>query len=354
MEAAEAIALVKGHIEHELLLRNEYLAAENEILKSKLEGRLLFTTAEKVRLATLGKEIGRRGLKDIGCIVTPDTILKWYRELVAKKFDGSKQRKSPGRPRTDAETEELVCRLARENPRWGYTRIRGELHKLKIHLCETVIGEILARNGIPPGPKRSQEVGWTEFIRDHMHNTVATDFFAVEALTPEALVTYYVLIFLHHATRRVHLAGITTSPDEPWMKQVARNATMEDVGFLNEMKYVIHDRDGKFCPAFDGVLKSAGKGLVKLPARSPDLNAFAERWILSCKDECTRRILMIGEEGVWQAVREYITHHYLERPHQGLGNVVPAGECGDAPATGTVECHERLGGLLRSYSRAAA
>jgi putative transposase len=353
MEATEAITLVKGHIEHELLLRNEYLAAENEILRSRLEGRLILTKVEKVRLARIGNEIGRRGLKDIGCIVTPDTILRWYRELVAKKFDGSKQRKSPGRSRTEAEIEELVCRLASENPRWGYTRIRGELWKLKVRLGETVIKDILNRNGIPSSPKRAQAVRWKDFIKDHMHNTAATDFFTVEALTPQALVTYYVLFFLHHATRRVHLAGITTNPDERWMKQVARNETMEATGFLNEMKYVIHDRDGKCCPAFDGILKSAGKEPVKLPARSPNLNAYAERWILSCKSECTRPILVIGEEGVWQAVLEYIAHHHLERPHQGLGNEVPAGPGQETPATGPVECRERLGGLLKSHYRAA-
>jgi putative transposase len=353
MEAAEAIALVKGHIEHELLLRNEYLAAENEILKSKLEGRLSFTTAEKVRLAKLGKEIGRSGLKDIGCIVTPDTILRWYRELVAKKFDGSKQRKSPGRPRTKAEIEALVCRFATENPCWGYTHIRGELKKLKIYLSETVIKDILVRSGIPSSPTRRQEVRWKDFIKDHMHNTAATDFFTVEALTPHALITYYVLFFLHHASRRVHLAGITTNPDGPWMKQIARNETMDDCGCLRETKYVVHDRDGKYCPAFDGILKSAGKKPVKLPARSPNLNAFAERWIPSCKSECTRRILVIGEEGVWRAIQEYIAHHHTERPHQGLGNVVPAGWPDDVPSGGRIECHERLGGLLKSYSRAA-
>ena len=292
-------------------------------------------------------------MKDIGCIVTPDTILRWYRELVAKKFDGSKQRKSRGRPRTKAETERLVCRFATENPSWGYTRIRGELGKLKIHLSDTVIKEILMRNGIPSSLTRLQKVRWKDFIKDHMHNTAATDFFTVEALTPTALVTYYVLFFLHHASRRVHLAGITTNPDGRWMKQIARNETMQGTGFLNDVKYVIHDRDGKYCPAFDGILKSVGKKPVKLPARSPNLNAFAERWILSCKSECTRRILVIGEEGVCQAVQEYINHFHAERPHQGLGNEVPAGWSDDAPLSGKIECRERLGGLLKSYSRVA-
>lgn len=293
-------------------------------------------------------------MRDIGCIVTPDTILRWYRELIAKKFDGSKRRKSPGRPRTEAEVEDLVCRLASENPRWGYTRIRGELRKLMIRLSETVIKEILERNGVPSSPKRRQEVRWAEFIKDHMHNTAATDFFTVEALTPQALVTYYVLFFLHHGSRRVHLAGITTNPDERWMKQMAWNETMAGIGAMDEMKYVIHDRDGKFCPAFDGMLKSVGKEPVKLPAQSPNLNAYAERWILSCKSECTRRILVVGEEGVWRAVREYIAHHHLERPHQGLGNEVPAGPGEAAPATGRIQCRKRLGGLLKSYYRIAS
>jgi len=354
MEATEAIALVKGHVEHELLLRNEYLAAENQILRSRIEGRLILTTAEKVRLAKLGKDLGRRALADVGCIVTPDTILRWYRELVAKEFDGSKQRKSPGRPRTDTEIEGLVCRLATENPRWGYTRIRGELRKLAVDLSESTIRDILHRNGIPPRARRAQEVSWAEFIKDHMHNTAATDFFTVEAITPQGLITYFVLFFIHHASRRVCLAGITTNPNEPWMMQAVRNETMDVIGFLDGMKYVIHDRDGKFCPAFDGVLKSAGKVPVKLPARSPNRNAFAERWIQSCKQECTRRILVIGEEGVWHAVQEYLAHYHLERPHQGLGNCAP--DVGSEPVitSGAVECRQRLGGLLRSYCRAAA
>ncbi len=227
------------------------------------------------------------------------------------------------------------------------------VRKLKIALGETAIKEILVRNGIPPSPKRRQEVRWRDFIKDHMHNTAATGFFTVEAITPRALVTYCVLFFLHHASRRVHLAGITTNPDEPWMKQIARNETMEGVGFLNEVKYVIHDRDGKYCPAFDGILKSAGKKPVKLPARSPNLNAFAERWVLSCKSECTRRILVIGEDGVWRAIQEFIAHYHTERPHQGLGNVVPTGWPDDAPDNGRIECDERLGGLLKSYRRVA-
>lgn len=128
---------------------------------------------------------------------------------------------------------------------------------------------------------------------------------------------------------------------------------MEGVGFLGDMKYIIHDRDGRCCPAFDGGLPSVGKEPVKLPARSPDLNAYAERWILSCESECTRRILVIGEEGVWRAVQD-IEHHHFERPHQGLGNTVPVVPAEEVPETGRIECRERMGGLLKSYHRVAA
>jgi putative transposase len=139
-----------------------------------------------------------------------------------------------------------------------------------------------------------------------------------------------------------------------WYRQlIARNLTMEGVGFLNGMKYLIHDGDGKFCPAFDHIIESSGIELVPLPPRSPDLNAFAERWIPSCKSECTRRILVIGEDGVWRAVQEFIAYYHKERPHQALGNVVPTGWPDDAPDNGRIECDERLGGLLKSYRRVA-
>ena len=352
-EFVEIMTLAKGRLEQELLLRNQYLAAENEILRSRIEGRLLLTREEKALLARLGKEIGAEALRDVSHIVTPETVLRWYRQLIAQKFDGSSRRHMPlGRRRISAEKEDLVCRLARENRTWGYTRIKGAMENLGHMIGRSTIKRILKRNGIPPAPKRGRESHWHDFITSHMHNTVAADFFTVEVVTPQALVTFYVLFFIHHATRRVLIAGITTNPDTAWMMQVARNLTMEGVGFLNGMKYLIHDGDGKFCPAFDHIIESSGIELMRLPPRSPDLNAFAERFVLSVKSECLWRLLVFDEQALWRVVMEYAGHYHGERNHQALGNVIPFPD--ELPDAGEIDCRERLGGVLKYYCRKGA
>jgi transposase InsO family protein len=247
--------------------------------------------------------------------------------------------------------ERLVCEFALENPTWGYTRIRGAMKNVGHEIGRSTIRQILKRNGIPPAPRRARESNWREFIKRHMHNTVAADFFTVEVVTPHALVTFHVLFFIHHATRKALIAGITTNPDTPWMKQIARNVTMEGVGFLSGMKYLIHDGDGKFCPAFDHIIESAGIELVPLPPKSPNLNAYAERFVLTVKSECLWRLLVFGEEGLWCAVTEHIEHYHTERNHQGLGNEILSP---DKPSgSGDIERRERLGGLLKYYYRKA-
>ncbi len=318
-DLVEIMSLVKGNVERELLLRNEYLAAENEILRSRIEGRPFLTRQEKARLGRIGREIGARGLKGLSYIVTPKTVMRWYRELIAQKFDGSAKRRKPrGRRRVSAEKERLVCQFALDNATWGYTRIRGArsgqrrcphvpaMKNVGHEIGRSTIRRILKRNGIPPAPRRARDSNWREFISRHMHNTVAADFFTVEVVTPYALVTFYVLFFIHHATRRVLIAGVTTNPDTPWMMQIARNVTMEGTGFLDGTKYLIHDRDSKFCPAFDQTIESAGVDLVPLPPKSPNLNAYAELFVLTVKSECLWRLLVFSEEGLWHAITEHV------------------------------------------------
>ncbi|MCP4901874.1 MAG: helix-turn-helix domain-containing protein, partial [bacterium] len=167
----------------------------------------------------------------------------WYRRLVARKFDGSKSRRSPGRPRVDHELEALVVRMAKENPGWGYDRIVGALANLGYPLSDQTVGNILRRNGIVPAPERKHTTTWAEFIRAHMDVLAGTDFFTVEVLTLRGLVTFYVLFFIHLKTRKVDVVGITAHPNERWMKQVARNVTMDEWGFLENCRYLIHDRD---------------------------------------------------------------------------------------------------------------
>jgi transposase len=183
----EALALVGGHVDKELLLRNEYLAAENEILRSKLPGRVPLNNEERIRLAKLGKRVGTKALKDIAAIVTPETILAWYRRLVAKKYDGSKNR-GPGRPRIDPEVENLIVGMATANPSWGYDRIVGALSNLGHGVCDETVGRVLRRHGIPPAGGRKPKMSWADFIATHQDAIVAADFFTVEVFTQMGLV----------------------------------------------------------------------------------------------------------------------------------------------------------------------
>ncbi len=211
------LAYVTGSVNQELLLQNEYLATENLILRTKLPARLRLGDPERATLARIGKRLGRKALREVACIAKPDTILAWYRRLIARKFDGSSQRQYPGRPRVQAELEALVVRMARENSGWGYNRIVGALANLGHRLSDQTVGNILRRHGIAPAPKRSQTTSWKDFIAAHMSALAGADFFTVEVLTWRGLVTYYVLFFLHLESRRVTVAGITRRPDREWM-----------------------------------------------------------------------------------------------------------------------------------------
>jgi putative transposase len=351
MQSIEALALVGGHVNEELLARNDYLATENRILKGKFKLPIKFNDCERIQLATIGKRIGTKALKEIGCIVNPDTILKWFRQLVAKKFDGSKNRSYPGRPRTSKEIEKLVVSMAKDNI-WGYLRIAGALENLGYEIDPNTVKNILKRNGLPSSPERSPNNDWASFIKSHEHVMAACDFFTQEVLTPVRLVTYYVLFFIHHSTRQVHIAGVTDSLCEDWMRQMARNITMEDWGFLNGIEYLIMDRDPLFCASFRQILKDKGVKPIRLPPKSPNLNAFAERWVRSVKDECLSRIVCFGEQSLRRVLCEYVKHYNEERNHQGKNNklLFPTEEHNPGNK-GEVKCRERLGGLLKFYYR---
>jgi len=183
MDWARLLAYITGTVDQELLLRNEYLAAENRILKAQIKGRLLFTDVEKVTLAEIGYRLGRKALEDVAHAARPDTILGWYRKLVARKFDGSKSRRYPGRPKIDCDAEQLVVRMARENSGWGYDRIVGAMANIGYTLSDQTVGNILQRHGIPTAPKRERTTTWAAFIRSHMSVLAGTDFFSVEVLT---------------------------------------------------------------------------------------------------------------------------------------------------------------------------
>ena len=350
------LAYVSGLVNQRLLLQNEYLIAENRILRSHLPPRLRLSDPERSTLAEIGKRLGRKDLQQVASVALPDTIMAWYRRLIAQKFDGSKRRSYPGRPPITPAVEALIVRMARENAGWGYDRIVGALANLGHRVSDQTVGNVLRRYGIPPAPKRSEKTTWKEFIRRHMDVLAGTDFFTVEVLTWRGLVTYYVLFFLHLETRRVSLAGITRHPTEEWMTQMARNAIDEESGCLRQHRYVLHDRDAKFCAEFRNTLVTRGVKCLRLPARSPNLNAFSERWVRSVKSECLSKLILFGESSLRRALTNFCEHYHAERNHQGKGNKllvsrsVPAEPFGQ----GTVRCQERLGGLLKYYHREAA
>ena len=265
------LAYVTGLVNQELLLQNEYLAAENRILRTHLPTPLRLSDPERSTLAEIGKRLGRKALAQVACVAKPDTILAWYRRLIAQKFDGSKHRRYPGRPRIEPKLEALIVQMAKENSGWGYDRIVGALANLGYEVSDETVGNVLKRHGIAPAPKRSQTTTWKEFIQSHMAVLAGIDFFTVEVLTWRGLVTYYVLFFIHLESRRVSLAGITRHPDQAWMQQMARNATGESWGSLDQRWYVLHDRDSKFCSLFRATLKAGGIKPIPLPARSPNL-----------------------------------------------------------------------------------
>jgi len=349
------LAYVTGLVNQELLAQNEYLAAENRILRAHLPACLRLSDPERSTLAEIGKRIGRKALVQVACVAKPDTILAWYRKLIAQKFDGSKHRRYPGRPRIEPKLEALIVQMAKENSGWGYDRIVGALANLGYRVSDESVGSVLRRHGIAPAPKRSQTTTWKEFIQSHRAVLAGIDFFTVEVLTWRGLVTYYVLFFIHLESRRVSLAGITRHPDQAWMQQMARNATGEDWGFLHQRRYALHDRDTKFCSVFRTTLRAGGIQPIQLPARRPNLNSYAERWVRSAKEECLSKLILFGEASLRRALTEFIDHFHSERNHQGKDNVLlfPRHEVGQHQPRSRVRCRERLGGLLKYYTYAA-
>ena len=354
MDWVRILAFATGTVDQELLARNEYLAAENRILKAQLKGRLKLSDAERATLAEIGHRLGRRILGEVANVARPDTILAWYRKLVARKFDGSKARRSPGRPRIKPEVEQLIVRMAQENHDWGYDRIVGALANLGYKVCDQTVGNVLQRHAVPPAPERKRTTTWAAFIRIHLALLAGTDFLTAEVLTLRGLVTYYVLFFIHLESRRVDIGGITVHPDERWMQQIARNVTMEGCGALRDCRYLLHDRDSKYSQSFRAIIASGQVEPLSLPARSPNLNAYSERWVRSVKEEGLSKVILFGERSLRRALSEYVEHYHAERNHQGKGNVLLFPRDTNIHRAGPVQCRERLGGLLRYYHQEAA
>ncbi len=296
-------------------------------------------------------------------VASTSTVQRWYRQL--KKGTLSKPAARVGRPRTSDEIEKLVVRMATENPTWGYLRIVGELKRNGITLARNTVAEILKRHGIEPidPQRRTRESTWKQFLAEHNTEIAATDFFTIDVWSWLGWFigkrTIYVLFAIHLATRKVEILGTTDHPTEEFMNQVARNATMDDVGWFKRMgvRYLIQDRDTKFCDNFRGVLERAGIESIRTPARSPNLNAYAERWVRTVKQECLRRLTILGYGALNRALKEFLEHYHHHRPHQSLGNSPPEShirkpEHGEN--AGRIRCVESCEGVLRHYCRSAA
>ncbi len=325
-----------------------YLVEENRVLKEQLKGRKLrLTDEQRRRLAAKAKRLGRQALTRVATIVTPDTLMRWHRRLIALKW--TYEAKRVGRPGLMKAIARLIVQMAEENSSWGYCRIQGELKGVGHRVAVSTIAKVLKENGIQPAPDRPSS--WRTFIQAHWGEVVGADFFTTEVWTPRGLTAYYVLFLIDLKTRRVHFAGATPNPDEPFMAQVARNLTDAVGGFLAGHRFLICDRDAKFTAQFRRMLEDAEVQVIRTPRQAPNCNAYAERFVLSIKSECLRRMIFFGESSLRRAVQAYLHHYHTERAHQGIGNEVI--HCRDRAAEGEVCCRERLGGLLKHYYRAA-
>jgi len=348
---AVLLMMLAGWINRQQQEAIEYLKEENRILREKVGStRILLDDSQRRRLAILGKRIGRKMLAEVSCVFSPDTILKWHRKLVAMKYDGSQNRSTHGRPQITDELRNLIIRIARANRGWGAIRIQGHLKYLGYKVSHKTVSKTLKKYGLEPEPDRRRRTTWNEFIRAHWQSLAAIDFFTTEIYTVKGLTRYMVLVVIDYATRKVEVAGIVQQANGDWMKQIARNLTDPSQGFLKGKKYLIHDRDTLFTKDFVRILSASGIKTVKTLPIAPNLTPYIERFIRSIKSECLNRMLILGECHLAYVVNEYLQHYHHERPHQGIGNEmiepVPQGE-------GEIVCCERIGGLLKSYRRAA-
>jgi putative transposase len=278
--------------------------------------------------------------------VTPQTLLRWHRQLVRRRW--TQPQRSPGRPPVERRVRELVLRLARENPRWGYPRIAGELLKLGLHVSPSTVRRLLLAAGLRPAPRRSGP-SWRDFLREQAASTLACDFFTVETIT---LRRYYVLFFIELESRRVHLVGCTTNPAGAWVTQQARNLSFTRL--LERTRFLIHDRDSKFSASFDEVFRSDGIKVIHTPIRAPRANAYAERFVRTIRSECLDWLLILGRRHLGRVLGIYTAHYNRARPHRGLALLPPESASAAVPPTaGTIERRDLLGGLIHEYRAAA-
>jgi putative transposase len=326
-----------------LVLRHQLAVLHRQTPHPRLE------PADRALLAAISRVLPRARWSCF--IVTPQTLLRWHRRMVARAW--TYPHRGPGRPPLAEDVQQLIVRLARENPRWGYQRIKGELLRLNVQVSATAIRTTLRRHGLDPAPRRAITT-WRSFLRDQAAGIVACDFFTVESIWLRRL---YVLFFIELDTRRVHVAGVTANPDGAWVTQQARNLLLVLGERGRRVRFLLRDRDTKFCCSFDDVFRSEGAEVLLTPVQAPNANAYAERWVRTVRAECLDWLLIVGRGHLDRVLRVYVEHYNQHRPHRALALEPPD------PAAGLrilaedrrerVHRRDLLGGLLHEYQRAA-
>ncbi len=326
-----------------LVLRHELAILRRQSRRPRFE------PADRALLAAVSRALPRAAWSTFS--VRPETLLRWHRQLVAQRW--TYPQKKPGRPQLERPRRELILRLARENPHWGYQRIAGELKSLGLAVSPTTVRKVLVRAGLPPAPGRTRQ-SWRSFLRQQAASTLACDFFTVETL---GLQRIYVLFFISLATRQLEFIACTPNPHGTWVTQQARNLVMQLGEQERPMRLLIHDRDRKFGHAFDEVFRSAGIEVIWTPVQAPNANAFAERWVRTVRSDCLDRIFILGRRHLERVLRVYAKHYNEHRPHRALQLAPPNGGNPAAvdrtPHPSTVYRHDLLGGVIREYRHAA-
>jgi hypothetical protein len=320
------------------------------IAERKMQKPVRANRAERMTLAVLAGKLkhqtGRpaKQFQRLIRLVQPETVFRWHRDLVRRKWTQESQGKR-GRTRIDDQMEHLIVRLAKENLRWGYYKIEGELTKLGFDISRTTVRNVLGRNGIVPAPVRFGSIGWRRLMKHYKEQIIACDFFTIETFW---LRTLYVFFFIELGSRRVHLAGITANPNSAWVTQQARQFVWKLEEEDAHLRFLIHDRDSKFTDVFDNVFQSAGLHVIHTPLRAPDANAYAERWVRTVREECLDHLLIMNQTHLKRVLDSYINYYELSRPHQGLNQQMPIPR-EPIPYTGQVRKREVLGGIINDY-----
>jgi transposase len=334
-----------------LALRHQITVLQRHLGEQKIR----FESADRALLAALLHQLPRPTLRSLRLLVRPDTILKWHRDLLARRHAAASRPRRRGRPRTVRSIRTLVLRLARENSGWGYRRVHGELLVLGIKVAPSTVWEMLREAGIDPAPDRAATT-WADFLRSQAEALLTADFLETETLTGARM---YILAVIEHASRRIRVLGVTAHPTAGWVTQAARNLVMDlhDVG--SNARYLIRDRDGKYPALFDAILADAGIRIVRSGVQIPRMNAIMERWVRTCRRELLDRTLIWNQRQLLHALRDYEIFYNQHRPHQGIANARPVRPLPE-PITGpdrlarlNIHRRDRLGGILREYEHAA-